>query len=343
MAGLEFAPTTLPGVEGTHYTKNRASDFLYIGSRGFDIIRLPFLWERAQPTVGGALDETYMGYIDTIINTWAPAAGLKVLLDCHNYGGRDVSGTPRKIGSAQLTQANFTDLWTKVATRYTGNANVWGYDIMNEPNNMPVETNTSTYNSTATWYLAANAAITAIRAVDTGHYLVVCADNYSGLQQFVSNYGANPSPWLTDSVPNKLYYSWHYYADPNHSGDYTGANATFVGSGVGLGDGGDYLTTVVTWAINRNLTIGGYPAVFIGEYGVPNKNLYIGGSVQTTDEGWLTVLNDFLNVMDAHKVAGTQWAAGQWYGGLSTVQPDSTLTIDTDQMKILRQHLGTIN
>ncbi|HEX9503623.1 MAG TPA: glycoside hydrolase family 5 protein [Patescibacteria group bacterium] len=345
MSGLEMAPATLPGVEGTNYTKNTQQDFNYVRNKGFNIVRVPFLWERAQPTVGGALDATYMGYLDTIINTWASGASLKVLLECHNFGGRDVSGVNRKIGSAQLTQANFTDLWTKVATRYVGNANVWGYDLMNEPNAMPVQTTPATYNTTATWTLAANAAIVAIRAVDTGHYIVAETDNWSGLQNFVGDYGANPTPWFTDSVANKLYYSWHYYFDSDHSGTYAGANAGFAGSGLGIQAGGDFLITVATWVNNRGLTVGGYPALFLGEYGVPNNNIYIGGTIPTTDEAYLSALSDFMNVMDAYNIAGTHWATGQWYSAVSTAQPNSPLVpaIEADQMKILQNHLGTIN
>lgn len=332
VSGMEFQNTVLPGTEGSEYTKGVQNDYTYYSNKGLNLARVAFLWERAQPTVGGALSGTYMGYMDAICD-FALAAGVKILWEPHNNGGRDVSGTPRKVGNAQLTTAHFADFWTKIVQHYlddpTRLAAIWGWDLMNEPGSMPVQTTPSNYNTTSSCTLMNQAAITAIRAIDTTRYIVAEQDSAAGLQSFVTLYGSNPTPWLTDSA-NKLYYSFHYYFDSDHSGSYTGANWSLSGSGLSVYAGGNYLETVAQWAISNNVLVDGNLAIFMGEYGVPNN-----------DEGYFSALNDFMNVMDAYKIAGCHWAGGQWYSSPTTLSPTSTYTVDRGQIKILTKHLGT--
>lgn len=345
VSGMEFAATTLPGTEGSNYTKGVQNDYTYYASKSLNVARVAFLWERAQPTVGGALDSTYMGYMDSICD-FALNAGIKLLWEPHNFGGRDVSGTPRKVGTAQLTTTHFSDFWTKIVQHYlddpTRLAAIWGWDLINEPADMPVTTTSSNYNTTSSCTLMNQAGINAIRALDTTRYIVAESDNYAGLQGFTSTYGANPTPWHTDAQ-NKTYYSFHYYFDSDHSGAYSGANQWFSGTGFSPSAAGDYLVTVANWANNNNVKIGGNPAIFMGEYGVPNETVSIGGSVKFNDPAYMATLNDFMTVMDMYKIAGTHWAGGQWYASPTALSPSSTYTVDRAQMSIVSKHLGTLN
>jgi hypothetical protein len=66
---------------------DRMNSFEYLASRGVTHVRLGFRWERMQPTLGGPLDaEELAKYEQAVAN--ANAAGLKVIADLHNYGGR---------------------------------------------------------------------------------------------------------------------------------------------------------------------------------------------------------------------------------------------------------------
>jgi len=132
LAGLDFAPTTLPGTVGQSFFPPTAAEFDYCKSKGLTLIRVPFLWERVQPTLGGALDGTYLGYLDAAVAN-AASRGMTVVLDVHNYGGYSVAGVVHTIGAADgvVTQTHFTDLWTKLAARFKGQP-VW-YGLMNEP------------------------------------------------------------------------------------------------------------------------------------------------------------------------------------------------------------------
>ncbi len=51
LAGAEFGSAS--GVYGTSYIYPTASELDYFKSEGITLIRLPFMWERAQPTLGG--------------------------------------------------------------------------------------------------------------------------------------------------------------------------------------------------------------------------------------------------------------------------------------------------
>jgi hypothetical protein len=215
---------------------------------------------------------------------------------------------------------------------------------MNEPQGMPVETSPSNYNTSSTVTLMEQAAINAIRATGDTRYIVAEADQYAGLQTFTSQFGSNPSPWLSDPL-NKTYYSFHYYFDANHSGTYSGASQSLAGSGFSAFAAGDYLATVAQWAVANHVYIGTStnPAIWIGEYGVPNVTTAIGGSQTVTYQDYLTSENDFLNVMDQYNIAGDEWAGGAWYSSPTALSPANNYTQDADQMQIIDKHLGTLN
>lgn len=318
LSGLEFG-SAIPGALNTDYFESVAPTFSYFSFKGFNTVRIPFMWERLQPTVGGALDATYKSYLDIMIAR-ANAVGLKVVLDCHNFGRRYVSGILTRIGDSGLTAANFADLWSKIATAYVGNTTVYGYDLMNEPHDMPVATTSGNYNSTSTWTLAAQAAITAIRAVDTNHFILAELDGWAGGQAFTANYGSNPTPWWTDSA-SKLVYSFHYYFDNDHSGAYALAFASSNNTNIS-----SQITPVMSWAQSHSLHL------HCGEFGVPNQ------------VSWQVCLTTFLDLCNTYNVWTNHWAAGDFYSSTTTLQPTNSYNTDALQMAIIgqRKYLGAL-
>ena len=156
LAGGDFGEAVLPGSYNTNYTYPTTPEVDYFLGKGANTFRLPFRWERMQPTLNSALDATELSRMDTIVN-YATSHGAYVLLDPHNYarywiGGRP-GGTEAIVGSAQLPNSTLADLWTRLANQYKNNSHVM-FGLMNEPNNM----------STEQWAGGAQAAINAIRA-----------------------------------------------------------------------------------------------------------------------------------------------------------------------------------
>jgi hypothetical protein len=111
--------------------------YAYLASRGIELVRLPFRWERIQPTLGAALNSTELTTLTAAVNA-AGAAGLKVILSVHNMASYYTSGhVSNFLGGAVVTQAHFVDLWTRLSTAFKANSAVIGYGLMNEPSNMP--------------------------------------------------------------------------------------------------------------------------------------------------------------------------------------------------------------
>jgi len=305
--------------------------FTYYASKKLMTIRLPFRWERMQPTLGGSLDPTYLGYVKTILG-YASANGMSVILDCHNFGAYNgiligASGGP--------TQEDFATFWGDMASALQGTAGLGGYDLMNEPAGF----------TGSAWPDAAQAAISAIRVSDPTTPIYVEGNGYSSAFQWITN-GNGTLNTLTDTS-NKLVFEAHAYADYNSSGTYPTYPAS---AAVGCTSGqttyecaetmGDQLTTP-TSAINTSILVKRYtPFVAwciqysvkcdIGESGVPND-----------DPAWLETLDKGITYLQSNNVPFTYWAAGpDFVGYFLSVEPDDG--VDTVQMAVLTKYTGAV-
>lgn len=145
LSGPEFAPWN-------GQTFPTAAEWAPLRAAGSGIKRLPVAWESLQPTLGAALDATYLGSITTALSR-AAALGIGVIVDIHNFGAyadqtrwTHVSGSVGYAGNAGVpatgvsflgngvTAANYNDLATRLATALKGRAGLIGVGIMNEPN-----------------------------------------------------------------------------------------------------------------------------------------------------------------------------------------------------------------
>lgn len=297
LAGGEFGP--LPGSYGTDYTYPTEAEFSYYQSKGLTLIRLPFLWERLQPTLGGNLNTAELARLDDVLDL-AAVYGMKVILDMHNYGRYNGN----LIGSAGVSYANFGDAWNRIATHYVSDPAVYGYGIMNEP-----------HDTANTWYIAAQQAVDSIRLVDTKHIILVSGDGWSSAEYWAAN---NPNLNITDPA-NNIIYEAHCYFDGNSSGTYA---QTYDQQGAYPEIGVDRVRPFITWLQQRNAK------GLIGEYGVPNN-----------DARWNTILDKFLTHLRDNSVAGTYWAGGPWWGTYPlSCEPTSNFTIDASQMSVLSKY-----
>lgn len=204
LSGAEFrgcAKTARYGFEYI-YPKNEIFDiFLGHGMNGF---RLPFCWERLQPTALQELDAAEIGRIDAAVN-YATARGAYIILDPHNYGA--YWGKPFGSGT---TNEMFADLWRRLAVRYAQNDHVV-FGLMNEPHGF----------SSETWLSAANAAIASIRSAGAKNLILVPGTAWTGAHSWASvHYGtANGVSMLNIVDPANHYaYEVHQYFDKDSSG-----------------------------------------------------------------------------------------------------------------------------
>lgn len=126
------------------------ASFAYYAQRGHYLVRIPFAWENLQPTLGGALDLTYLDALRAAVQS-CTSRGMIALLDCHNYC-RYLDAdkiTTHVLGGGLLTEAHHADLWTRLATEFASNSLVQ-FGLMNEPHDLlPVA---GSFTPTATVY-----------------------------------------------------------------------------------------------------------------------------------------------------------------------------------------------
>jgi hypothetical protein len=194
-----------PGEHGKNYLYPSATNLSYLRGRGHELIRLPFRWERVQPAPGGPLDSVELGRLRQAV-TAIGAAGQIAILDVHNLEGYAFADGFAPLGSERLSIKHFADLWRRLSSEFGDSDTVQGYDLLNEPMNMP--------GGASTWEKASQAAVNAIRR--SGDKTPVMVAGYhtnpqvigGGVFAFVFNH---PKAWIKDPLKERLRYTTHSY------------------------------------------------------------------------------------------------------------------------------------
>jgi len=128
---------------------------------------------------------------------WAAQHHVKVVLDLHSPPGGKFPSTG-SLFSDPKAEEHFVEIWKKMATRYKGNQTIWGFDLVNEPND------DQTAPGCMNWQDLAFAAGKAVREIDPDRTLIIEPPKNGGDTgwQFF-----NPIP-----LP-RVVYSFHMY-DP---------------------------------------------------------------------------------------------------------------------------------
>jgi Ca2+-binding RTX toxin-like protein len=299
LSGAEFGK--IGGAHGFAYIYPSASDIQYYTDRGVELFRLPVRWERLQPEANGELDKAELGRLSKFLNN-AEALGAKVIIDIHNYG----SYFSNKIGSPAVSNDQFANFWKKLATAVGGIDSVYGYDLMNEPNNM---------GGTDVWPKAAQAAVDAIRTVDMDTKIYVEGNSWAGAKNWAKN---NASLDIKDPA-DKIVYEAHLYFDRYASGTYRG---TYDQEGATPEMGAKAIENFVAWLAERGAE------GMIGEFAVPDD-----------DPRWLPVLDNFLTAVRDAGLEATYWGAGPWWGdypvGLRNKDGSESVQLD-----VLEKHIA---
>jgi hypothetical protein len=195
-----------PGTYGSDYVYPDRADFAYLRSRGLNLTRIPFRWERVQPKLNSPLKSAELDRLKRSFDA-AAAEGMKVIPNINTYGGKYAftAWSYRPIGSTSVPISAYKDLWVRLATAWNGHPAIAGYDIMNEPSFLP--------GGIPTWEKASQAAVKGIRQRDANTRIWVSGnhkrDGYApGLYCFVANH---PRPWITGT---RVGYTSHAYYGP---------------------------------------------------------------------------------------------------------------------------------
>lgn len=265
-----------------------------------------------------ALTAGYVSVFPSGVNATVKAFTLDVAGDASSGGPLE-----QRLTDPNLPLSAWEDFWKKLSNAYKNEPTVFAYDH-NEPHDMPVPTTPNNYatqvaqahgQSVATATTIGQAMVNAVRSTGDTKYVVVDMDHWANTHYFEQQYGTNPSPWITDILPQKVVYSGHYYFDSDHSGTYAGSSPPPAASVT------DEVTPFFDWCKTKQVPC------YIGEFGVPN-----------TSE-WQPIMTHFLSLMKQHNIWWTQWAGGDLYSSVTTIQPTNSFTADRLQMTTIRHFL----
>lgn len=274
LSGAEFGKGDRYGYD---YIYPSLKDLSFYAQKGIQLVRLPVKWDRLQNDLGGKLDDQEMARLNKFLDD-AQSLGMKVIIDVHNYGRY----AGKVIGSSDVPIEKFADFWSKLADAIGDKPAVYGYDLMNEPHNMPNKT---------VWPAAAQAAVNAIRALGDNTTIFVEGESWANATNWAQN---NPNLDIKDPADN-IVYEAHLYLDKNQSGTYAGS---YDQEGATADIGVKRLQNFVSWLEEKGAR------GFIGEFGVPSD-----------DPRWQVALDNMLKAMNDYGLSGTYWGAGSWFKG----------------------------
>jgi endoglucanase len=296
----EFASSSVPGTFDKDYTYPTHAEINYFAGKGMTVFRLPFLWERLQPTLRGDLEAAELARIDDVVS-YATGRGAKVIVDPHNYAR--YSGTA--IG-AGLASADFADLWSRLAGHFADDAGVI-FGLMNEPHDV----------SSAAWGSAANAAIGAIRQAGAANLILVPGNCWTGAHSWLScDQGASAAAMagIVDRG-NNVAFEVHQYLDADSSGTSDACVDPTIGS--------RRLAGFTQWARERGAR------ALLGEFAGANN--------ATCDQAVSDMLAFVSKNRDVW-IGFAWWAAGPWWGEyMFTLEPKQG--VDRPQLGLLSPYM----
>jgi hypothetical protein len=199
------------GTYGVDYWYASQKTMDYLASRGTKIIRLPFRWERIQPTLGESLRSSELTRLRACVDQ-AANAGLKVILDLHNYAEYWVRGSggpvALRLGSSRLPRSSFSNVWRRLSNNFKRNPTIIAYDLMNEPNVHGGIPSAGYPSPPEAWEAATQSAVNAIR--NNGDNKLLMIPGYAHIDDWSE---MHPNKWIDDPADNHMYTA-HQYFDP---------------------------------------------------------------------------------------------------------------------------------
>jgi endoglucanase len=293
----------IPGTYGESYLYADDSYFDYFLGQGLNTFRIPFRWERIQPTLGAALDTDELGRLTHIVD-YVTTRGGSVILDVHNYARYITPDGIRTLG-VEIANADFADLWSRLATEFANEDGVI-FGLMNEPHTVG-----SIDLATERVVSFTNDALVAIRATGAMNLALVQGNGFSGGHSWFQDwYGTPNATAMLDIVDpgDNLAFEVHQYVnndeDPNTPGedfatDYSGQTDNVESPTIAA----EKLAPFTDWLRENNLR------GFLGELGTPDS-----------PDGVAAMSNGINHVEQADDVwlGWAVWAGGPWWDNPET-------------------------
>lgn len=145
--------------------------------------------------------EDQLAYLDGVLG-WCRKHGVMIVVDLHSPpGGQAFSAgyiTARgDIFRKPEAQAAFVRAWQKIASRYRGQSVIWGFDLLNEPDDSMLA------EGCADWHELAERTVRAIREIDPERTCIIEPNGWGSAPAFAT--------FEPIDLPNCVY-SFHMYA-----------------------------------------------------------------------------------------------------------------------------------
>ncbi|MDR0680566.1 MAG: cellulase family glycosylhydrolase, partial [Dysgonamonadaceae bacterium] len=336
MLGVNLASAsggTNPGILGTNYRYPKNEDLYYFNAKGMKLIRLPFRWKRIQSEPDGALVAADVNAMHAVVKE-AERLGMWVMLDMHDYLEYTRNDTLFEVGVAGcrtwraatnswgawkaldytgITKEHFANAWTRLVDAFADCSNIWGYDLMNEPKGVDINTLCENYQT----------VINAIREKDMEAYVVLEGKSYASAVNWPSV--SDELKNLTDPA-NRLIYQAHCYFDNDASGVYDAGYDAEVGSNFNVYK--QRLDPFINWCAANGKT------GMIGEFGVP----YNGAA--NSDPRYMVLIDSVFSYLKQKQVTATYWCGGAFYETYHiTISPDKDYKTEKSTMAVMEKYI----
>jgi len=310
IAGADFTPLAF-------YEADRAPEqWEYYEEKGMELIRFPLRWHRLQPTPGGALDQDELDHL-LLAADLCEQHNMKMIIDIHDYfswgyqdqdPGKPYPAVPigESYNGISVSEADFRDLWRRLALEFKNHPAIYGYGLMNEPKDA----------GDADWASAAQQAIYGIRndAGDSDTWIILSGHGWGKANGWPQE---RAQTIAVNDPQDKIMYEAHIYFDDNSSGDY---NEDYDGEVVFpelfMAKPAQFISWLQATG-NRG---------FIGEFNVPDDG----------DPRWLEGLEEFMDTVLANGLSATYWAGGSaWGSGDLYLHPEDNYQTDKPQMDVM--------
>lgn len=157
-----------------------------------------------------------LAYLDKVLE-WCRKHGVMVVVDLHSPPGGEVTPSGYITGRGDIfrkraAQTKLIDVWRKIAARYKGNDVIWGFDLLNEPDDSMLS------EECLDWNELALAAGKAVREIDPSRTLIIEPANWGNPDGFTR--------FVPIDLP-RVVYSFHMYLP--HAFTHQGVNGQATG------------------------------------------------------------------------------------------------------------------
>jgi endoglucanase len=276
--GWHFSGSPLGGY-GTRWTTPSSDSLAFMKQKGFNIIRLPFSWERLQPDLSTGFNADYLGHVKGAVAD-ITTRGMFALLDPHNYARYK----GQLINTASVPTITLVNMWKTLIQEFSDNPLVV-VGVMNEPHDMDIDV----------WFSALQQVINGVRSVGYQGRIMAPGIAWTGAHSWTQTWyspvsNAQKSLTITDPL-GKLTWEMHQYLD----GDSSGTSANCVSATIGQ----ERLQAVTTFLRQNKQT------AFLGEFAGADNAI-----CRQALDGMLSYMSQNSDVW----TGWAWWSAGPWWG-----------------------------